>query len=92
MQIDEGIFTGKFLSQSWLIYYHITIKIQEHIVYTSIRISRAYVHILNTYIKNHTHSLAQWTSACYCWQTFALEAGAIVYPLAVSTEAQFGDG
>lgn len=50
-----------------------------------------YVHTLNTHIKT-THSLAQWTKAHYCWQTFALEAAAFVYPLALSTEAQFGEG
>lgn len=49
------------------------------------------VHTLNTH-KNDTHWLTQWTRAHYCWQIFAFEATAFVYPLAVSTEAQFDQG
>lgn len=49
-----------------------------------------YIHFIHA--KIHRRPLTQWTRAHYCWQTFALEPGAFVYPPALSTEAQFGRG
>lgn len=47
-----------------------------------------YIHLIHV----KRHPLTQWTRAHYCWQIFALEPGAFVYPPALSTEAQFGRG
>lgn len=64
---------------------------QLNILYSLYSISM-YIQLRHIKKPTHIHFFGRLEPITFCWQTFALEAVVFVYPLALSTEAQFGKG